>query len=120
MKSVPLFVLHEVTEFSQTLPSFSDLFVIRISETLKLSDPNLIQVDDFKNDQLLCLTVNLLLFIRSQIPVTKKLFQSCEFTQNNSEMLNKSSKLCQGSQLLSEDIPPVSSHCLHYDLTLKT
>uniref|UniRef100_A0A671WW51 Si:ch211-28p3.4 n=2 Tax=Sparus aurata TaxID=8175 RepID=A0A671WW51_SPAAU len=48
----------------------------RISETLKATDPDLIQVDDFKNKQLLSLTINLLLFIRSQVPVTKKLFQS--------------------------------------------
>ncbi|XP_040885201.1 zinc-binding protein A33 [Toxotes jaculatrix] len=48
----------------------------RISETLKLTDPDLIQVDEFKNEQLLSLTINLLLFIRSQVPVTKKLFQS--------------------------------------------
>lgn len=47
-------------------------------ETLKLTDPELIQMDEFKNEQLLCLTINLLLFIRSQVPVTKKLFQSCE------------------------------------------
>lgn len=79
----------------------SDLFVIRLLETLKLTDPNLIQVDDFKNEQLLCLTANLLLFIRSQVPVTKKLFQSCEFTQNKSEMPDKCSKLFQGLQLLS-------------------
>lgn len=56
---------------------------IRISETLKATDPDLIQVDDFKNKQLLSLTINLLLFIRSQVPVTKKLFQSCEFTLND-------------------------------------
>lgn len=48
----------------------------RIMETLKLTDPELIQMDEFKNEQLLCLTINLLLFIRSQVPVTKKLFQS--------------------------------------------
>ncbi|XP_042254225.1 E3 ubiquitin-protein ligase TRIM39 isoform X2 [Thunnus albacares] len=48
----------------------------RISETLKLTDPDLIQLDEFKNEQLLSLTINLLLFIRSQVPVTKKLFQS--------------------------------------------
>ncbi len=35
-------------------------------------------MDEFKNEQLLGLTINLLLFIRSQVPVTKKLFQSCE------------------------------------------
>ncbi|XP_074475488.1 E3 ubiquitin-protein ligase TRIM21 isoform X2 [Sebastes fasciatus] len=48
----------------------------RISETLKLTDPELIQMDEFKSEQLLCLTINLLLFIRSQVPVTKKLFQT--------------------------------------------
>ncbi|XP_029934228.1 E3 ubiquitin-protein ligase TRIM39 [Myripristis murdjan] len=48
----------------------------RISETLKLTDPDLIHTDQFKNEQLLSLTINLLLFIRSQVPVTKKLFQS--------------------------------------------
>lgn len=56
---------------------------IRISETLKSTDPDLIQMDEFKNEQLLSLTINLLLFIRSQVPVTKKLFQSCEFTQKD-------------------------------------
>lgn len=61
----------------------SSLSEIRISETLKATDPDLIQVDDFKNKQLLSLTINLLLFIRSQVPVTKKLFQSCEFTLND-------------------------------------
>ncbi|XP_054455533.1 E3 ubiquitin-protein ligase TRIM21 [Anoplopoma fimbria] len=48
----------------------------RIFETLKLTDPDLIQMDEFKNEQLLSLTINLLLFIRSQVPVTKKLFQT--------------------------------------------
>ncbi|ROI81869.1 putative E3 ubiquitin-protein ligase TRIML1 [Anabarilius grahami] len=48
----------------------------RIIETLKETDPELILMDEFKNEQLLCLTINLLLFIRSQVPVTKKLFQS--------------------------------------------
>nr|XP_020506849.1 E3 ubiquitin-protein ligase TRIM39-like [Labrus bergylta] len=48
----------------------------RIFEILKLTDPDLIQMDEFKNEQLLSLTINLLLFIRSQVPVTKKLFQS--------------------------------------------
>lgn len=51
---------------------------IRISETLKLTDPDRIQMDEFKCGQLLSLTINLLLFIRSQVPVTKKLFQTCE------------------------------------------
>ncbi|KAM6897405.1 LOW QUALITY PROTEIN: zinc-binding protein A33 [Xenentodon cancila] len=49
--------------------------IIRIQLSL-LTDPDLIQTDDFKNDQLLSITINLLLFIRSQVPVTKKLFQS--------------------------------------------
>lgn len=52
--------------------------VYRIMEALKKTDPELIQMDEFKNEQLLGLTINLLLFIRSQVPVTKKLFQSCE------------------------------------------
>lgn len=43
-----------------------------------MTDPECIQMDEFKNEQLLSLTINLLLFIRSQVPVTKKLFQSCE------------------------------------------
>lgn len=43
-----------------------------------MTDPEFIQMDKFKNEQLLSLTLNLLLFIRSQVPVTKKLFQSCE------------------------------------------
>nr|XP_055031979.1 zinc-binding protein A33 isoform X3 [Misgurnus anguillicaudatus] len=47
-----------------------------ITETLKMTDPEFIQMDEFKNKQLLSLTINLLLFIRSQVPVTKKLFQS--------------------------------------------
>ncbi|GAA6111829.1 zinc-binding protein A33 [Tachysurus ichikawai] len=50
----------------------------RLKETLKMTDPECIQMDEFKNEQLLCLTINLLLFIRSQVPVTKKLFQSFE------------------------------------------
>ncbi|KAK2876325.1 hypothetical protein Q8A67_020421 [Cirrhinus molitorella] len=48
----------------------------RIMETLKKTDPELIKMDEFKNEQLLGLTINLLLFIRSQVPVIKKLFQS--------------------------------------------
>ncbi|XP_029954772.1 E3 ubiquitin-protein ligase TRIM39 [Salarias fasciatus] len=48
----------------------------RISETLRLTDPDLIHMDDFKNEQLLSLAVNLLVFIRSQVPVAKKLLQS--------------------------------------------
>uniref|UniRef100_W5L621 Si:ch211-28p3.4 n=1 Tax=Astyanax mexicanus TaxID=7994 RepID=W5L621_ASTMX len=49
-----------------------------VTETLKITDPELIQMDEFKNEQLLSLTINLLLFIRSQVPVTKKLFQSAQ------------------------------------------
>ncbi|KAG5262633.1 hypothetical protein AALO_G00277150 [Alosa alosa] len=48
----------------------------RIAAMLKQTDPELIQMDEFKNEQLISLTINLLLFIRSQVPVTKKLFQS--------------------------------------------
>ncbi|KAL3051496.1 hypothetical protein OYC64_001694 [Pagothenia borchgrevinki] len=48
----------------------------KISETLKRTDPDRIQMDELKCGQLLSLTINLLLFIRSQVPVTKKLFQT--------------------------------------------
>ncbi|KAK1793989.1 hypothetical protein P4O66_010909, partial [Electrophorus voltai] len=48
----------------------------RIMETLTTTDPELVQMDEVKNEQLLSLTMNLLLFIRSQVPVTKKLFQT--------------------------------------------
>lgn len=48
-----------------------------------MTDPECIQMDEFKNEQLLSLTINLLLFIRSQVPVTKKLFQSCEPPTNH-------------------------------------
>ncbi|KAJ8365191.1 hypothetical protein SKAU_G00140220 [Synaphobranchus kaupii] len=48
----------------------------RITEVLKVSDPEQVQLDEFKADQLLSLANNLLLFIRAQIPVTKKLFKS--------------------------------------------
>ncbi|XP_012669960.1 zinc-binding protein A33 isoform X2 [Clupea harengus] len=48
----------------------------RIADMLKQTDPELIHMDEFKNEQLFSLTINLLLFIRSQVPVTKKLFQS--------------------------------------------
>lgn len=70
------------------------LFVFRVSETLKLTDPDLIQMDEFKNEQLLSITINLLLFIRSQVPVTKKLFQSCEFTQKKK---SKKTQTCEVS-----------------------
>jgi len=68
------------TSFLSGMFIFLHIFflVYRIMETLKLTDPELIQMDEFKSEQLLCLTINLLLFIRSQVPVTKKLFQSCE------------------------------------------
>ncbi|TRY60328.1 hypothetical protein DNTS_013662 [Danionella cerebrum] len=48
----------------------------RIAETLEKTDPELMRMDEFKNEQLFGLTINLLLFIRSQVPVTKKLFQT--------------------------------------------
>lgn len=67
------------------------LSVNRIFATLKLTDPDLIQMDDFKNEQLLSITINLLLFIRSQVPVTTKLFQSCECTQKDREICDKCS-----------------------------
>lgn len=56
---------------------FHNLFSCRVMETLKITELECIEMDEFKNEQLLSLTINLLLFIRSQVPVTKKLFQSC-------------------------------------------
>lgn len=84
MKCVTLWVIVPATSHSFSLRVRRQLFylsAIRMFETLKLTDPDLIQVDDIRNEQLLSLTVNLLLFIRSQVPVTKKLFQSCEFRE---------------------------------------
>ncbi|XP_064177309.1 zinc-binding protein A33 [Anguilla rostrata] len=48
----------------------------RIAEVLKVIDPDQFQLDVFKAEQLLSSANNLLLFIRAQIPVTKKLFKS--------------------------------------------
>ncbi|XP_056327450.1 probable E3 ubiquitin-protein ligase TRIML1 [Danio aesculapii] len=48
----------------------------RMLELLTATDPGLIKLDEVKSDQLLGLTNNLLLFIRSQIPVAKRLLKS--------------------------------------------
>ncbi|XP_036400248.1 E3 ubiquitin-protein ligase TRIM39 [Megalops cyprinoides] len=48
----------------------------RVVEVLKASDPDQVHLDEFKADQLLALTNNLLLFIRSQTPTSRKLLQS--------------------------------------------
>ncbi len=54
------------------------LSVGRVLELLTATDPGLIKRDEAKSDQLLGLTNNSLLFIRSQIPIAKKLLKSCE------------------------------------------
>ncbi|KAI2657744.1 Zinc-binding protein A33 [Labeo rohita] len=51
-------------------------FVGRVLELLTATDPGLIKLDEAKSDQLLGLTNNLLLFIRSQIPIAKRLLKS--------------------------------------------
>ncbi|TRY81790.1 hypothetical protein DNTS_023115 [Danionella cerebrum] len=48
----------------------------RVKELLTATDPGLIKLDTAKSDQLLGLSNNLLLFIRSQIPITKRLLKS--------------------------------------------
>ncbi|XP_023652755.2 probable E3 ubiquitin-protein ligase TRIML1 [Paramormyrops kingsleyae] len=48
----------------------------RLADVLKVCDPDLVRLDEFKADQVLGMANNLLLFIRSQTPVTSKLLQS--------------------------------------------
>ncbi|MGH0127381.1 UNVERIFIED_CONTAM: hypothetical protein FKN15_077533 [Acipenser sinensis] len=48
----------------------------RVIEVMNISNPDSVQLDDFKSSQLLSLINNLQLFIRAQIPVTRKVFQS--------------------------------------------
>ncbi|MGH0162647.1 UNVERIFIED_CONTAM: hypothetical protein FKN15_045785 [Acipenser sinensis] len=48
----------------------------RVIEIMNISNPDSVQLDDFKSNQLLSLINNLQLFIRAQIPVTRKVFQS--------------------------------------------
>ncbi|KAF4105689.1 probable E3 ubiquitin-protein ligase TRIML1 isoform X1 [Onychostoma macrolepis] len=48
----------------------------RVLELLTATEPGLIKLDEAKSDQLLGLTNNLLLFIRSQIPIAKRLLKS--------------------------------------------
>ncbi|XP_051506815.1 probable E3 ubiquitin-protein ligase TRIML1 [Myxocyprinus asiaticus] len=48
----------------------------RVMELLTATEPGLIKLDEAKADQLLGLTNNLLLFIRSQTPIAKRLLKS--------------------------------------------
>ncbi|XP_030628182.1 E3 ubiquitin-protein ligase TRIM39 [Chanos chanos] len=48
----------------------------RVQDLLENTDPGRVKLDEPKADQILSLTHNLLLFIRSQIPVTKRLLKS--------------------------------------------
>ncbi|XP_056148334.1 E3 ubiquitin-protein ligase TRIM39 [Lampris incognitus] len=48
----------------------------RVKDLLKRSDPSSVNLDEAKADQILSLSNNLLLLIRSQTPITKKLIKS--------------------------------------------
>nr|XP_055027126.1 E3 ubiquitin-protein ligase TRIM39 [Misgurnus anguillicaudatus] len=52
------------------------MFDNRVQELLRTTDPGLVKLDEAKADQLLGLTNNLLLFIRSQIPIAKRLLKT--------------------------------------------
>ncbi|XP_051946573.1 probable E3 ubiquitin-protein ligase TRIML1 [Xyrauchen texanus] len=52
------------------------LYEDRVLELLTATEPGLIKLDEAKADQLLGLTNNLLLFIRSQTPIAKRLLKS--------------------------------------------
>ncbi|KAG9274872.1 E3 ubiquitin-protein ligase TRIM39 isoform X1 [Astyanax mexicanus] len=49
----------------------------RVEELLIVTDPSLVKLDEVKAEQILDLTNNLLLFIRSQTPIAKRLLKSC-------------------------------------------
>ncbi|KAI4889255.1 hypothetical protein NFI96_009414 [Prochilodus magdalenae] len=49
----------------------------RVEDLLKVTDPALVRLDEVKAEQILDLTNNLLLFIRSQTPIVKRLLKSC-------------------------------------------
>ncbi|XP_072533464.1 E3 ubiquitin-protein ligase TRIM21 isoform X2 [Salminus brasiliensis] len=49
----------------------------RVEDLLRVTDPGLVRLDEVKAEQMLDLTNNLLLFIRSQTPVAKRLLKSC-------------------------------------------
>ncbi|KAL7889307.1 hypothetical protein AOLI_G00015650 [Acnodon oligacanthus] len=49
----------------------------RVEDLLKGTDPGLVRLDEVKAEQILDRTNNLLLFIRSQTPIVKRLLKSC-------------------------------------------
>lgn len=69
---------HHSPSFLYSISIYLHIFflVYRLMETLKKTDPELIQMNEFNNEQLLGLTINLPLLIRFQVHVTKILFQS--------------------------------------------
>ncbi|XP_067242211.1 E3 ubiquitin-protein ligase TRIM39 [Chanodichthys erythropterus] len=69
--------LNEGTKDNDTQPGdWVRVYEDRVQELLTATDPGLIKLDETKSDQLLDLTNNLLLFIRSQIPIAKRLLKS--------------------------------------------
>nr|XP_015203139.1 PREDICTED: E3 ubiquitin-protein ligase TRIM39-like isoform X1 [Lepisosteus oculatus] len=48
----------------------------RVTAIMNISFPDSIQLDDYKSNQILSLINNLFLFIRAQIPITRKVFES--------------------------------------------
>ena len=49
-------------------------------ELLNTTEPSSVKLDEAKAEQILSLTNNMLLLIRSQTPITKTLLRSCQFT----------------------------------------
>lgn len=52
----------------------------RVIDLLNRTDPSSVSLDEVKADQILSLTINMLLLISSQTPLMKKLTKSCQFT----------------------------------------
>lgn len=52
----------------------------RVLDLLNRTDPSSVRLDEAKTEQILSLTNNMLLLIRSQSPIIKKLIRSCQFT----------------------------------------
>lgn len=50
---------------------------LRVSDVLNQSDPSSVSLDEAKASQILTLTNNMLLLVRSQTPLMKKLLKSC-------------------------------------------
>lgn len=60
---------------------FCDVCSYRVLELLNRSDPSSVRLDEAKTEQILSLANNMLLLIRSQTPIIKKLIRSCQFTR---------------------------------------